>query len=176
MKKGLFLVKMLGLVLTIGSCNNNKSTLPAQEAPVVENNVPTAVEASTDLPALPLIKLDGTPLMANNLSGKTVLFFFQPDCDHCQRETVQIRENLAAFRDYKVYFITNAGLPELRKFSQDYKIAFEPNFTFAQATIENILNTVGPMDSPSLFIYSNEGQLVKAFNGETPIEQILPGL
>ena len=114
--------------------------------------------------------------MANSLAGKTILFFFQPDCDHCQRETVQIQENLYAFRDYKVYFITNAGMPELTKFAQEYKIAFEPNFTFAQATIENILNTVGPMASPSLFIYSDKGRLVKAFKGETPIEQILPAL
>jgi hypothetical protein len=32
------------------------------------------------------------------------------------------------------------------------------------------------MESPSLFIYSEKGLLVKIFKGETPIEQILPAL
>ena len=175
--KNKYLVPAMVLILAVAGCNNPKSPQQEVSAPVTENNTPAAAEVTTvDLPNLPLTKTDGTQLMANSLEGKTILFFFQPDCDHCQRETVQIRENLDAFRDYKVYFITNAGMPELTKFAQEYKIAFEPNFSFAQATIENILNTVGPMASPSLFIYSDKGQLVKAFKGETPIEQILPAL
>jgi cytochrome oxidase Cu insertion factor (SCO1/SenC/PrrC family) len=174
------IVAMLITVIMMASCNNSKSSKPEDSQTTTEESEesqPAAAEtAAVDLPNLPLTKTDGTQLMANGLQGKTILFFFQPDCDHCQRETVQMRENLAAFRDYKVYFITNAAMPELSKFAQEYKIAFEPNFVFAHATLEDILNTVGPMESPSLFIYSDKGQLVKVFKGETPIEQILPAL
>ena len=181
MKRSLLFSMFLSVLLT-SSCNNSKTTLPETNEPateqnqVTENNQGATSAVTTDLPNLPLTKLDGTPLMANSLSGKTILFFFQPDCDHCQRETVQIRENLSAFRDYKVYFITNYPQEQLAKFAQEYKLAFEPNFVFAQATIGDILNTVGPMESPGMFIYSEEGRLVKAFKGETPISEILPAL
>ena len=182
MKRTLFLLQIFLSGMFISGCNSNKSSLPENNQPETEsssaaNSQPTApAVAATDLPNLPLTKLDGTQLKADTLSGKTVLFFFQPDCDHCQRETVQIRENLSAFRDYKVYFITNYPQTDLTKFAQEYKLAFEPNFVFAQASIGDILNTVGPMESPSLFIYSETGKLIKSFKGETPIEQILPAL
>ncbi|GEO05916.1 hypothetical protein AAE02nite_35800 [Adhaeribacter aerolatus] len=183
MKRGIYLIKIFLLAVVVSSCNSGPSNLPetqeavTQNSQPAENSQPEATEAATnDLPNLPLTKLDGTKLMTNSLTGKIILFFFQPDCDHCQRETAQIQENLAAFRDYQVYFITNNPQAELAKFAQEYKLAFESNFVFAQATLEDILNTVGPMASPSMFIYAADGKLVKAFNGETPIAQILPAL
>ncbi len=182
MKRGLFLIKIFVLAAAISSCNNSQNNQAETQEPVTGQNQPTennqaaTAAPTTDLPNLPITKLDGTQLMTNKLTGKTILFFFQPDCDHCQRETTQIRENLPAFRGYQVYFITNYPQEQLTKFAQEYKLAFEPNFVFAQATIEDILNTVGPMESPSMFIYSAEGRLVKAFKGETPILQILPAL
>ncbi|KAA5540591.1 TlpA family protein disulfide reductase [Adhaeribacter rhizoryzae] len=182
MKRSYHLIKIFLFAAVITSCNNPQSKVPESQETATQNSQspvsapPQATEAATDLPQLPLTKLDGTKLMANNLTGKTILFFFQPDCDHCQRETAQIRENLQAFRDYQVYFITNYPQDALTKFAQEYKLAFEPNFVFAQASIEDILNTVGPMESPSMFIYTAEGRLVKAFKGETPITQILPAL
>ncbi|MGV3589381.1 MAG: TlpA family protein disulfide reductase [Adhaeribacter sp.] len=183
MKRGYYLIKIFVLAAAITSCNNRQSNVPETQEPTTQSSQPsantqpeTAAAATNDLPQLPLTKLDGTKLMANSLTGKTILFFFQPDCDHCQRETAQIRENLSAFRDYQVYFITNYPQDALTKFAQEYKLAFEPNFVFAQATIEDILNTVGPMESPSMFIYTAEGRLAKAFKGETPIAQILPAL
>lgn len=182
MKQSVFFPAFFLVLLVMGACNQSGKA-PAQEqtaladSPAPENNQSGPVaSAATDLPPLPLLKLDGTSLMANQLNGKIILYFFQPDCDHCQRETGQIRENLAAFRDYQVYFISNYPQQTIAKFAQDYKLAFEPNFVFAHATINDILNTVGPMESPSMFIYAADGRLVKNFNGETPIQEILPAL
>jgi cytochrome oxidase Cu insertion factor (SCO1/SenC/PrrC family) len=177
MKRSLILPYILLGLLLVSSCNTRSGNQPETQEPVTQNTPPPAAAVlTTDLPNLPLTKLDGTSLQANNLTGKTILFFFQPDCDHCQRETVQIRENLSAFRDYQVYFISNYPQAELAKFAQEYKLAFEPNVVFAQATLEGILNTVGPMESPTMFVYSDKGRLVNTFKGETPIAQILPAL
>lgn len=134
---------------------------------------PVAAAAPNDLPKLPITTLDGTKLMVNELKGSTVLVLFQPDCDHCQREAAQIRENIAAFDGYKIYFVSDANLPQLSQFAKTYKLSDQRNVHFAQTTINDILNQVGPIEAPSLFVYSPEGRLVKSFIGETPIEEIL---
>jgi peroxiredoxin len=131
------------------------------------------VKASNELPMLPMTKLDGSRLTAKQLKGKTVLVLFQPDCDHCQREAVQIQEHLDAFKGYTLYFISDAAPEQVRKFAQEYKLTGTPNIHFATTTIQDIINAVGPLDAPSLFVYSQEGRLVKSFIGETSIEEIL---
>ncbi len=131
-----------------------------------------AAEASSDLPWLPLIAPDSTQYMAKSIRGKAVLILFQPDCDHCQREAVQIEENLHAFKGYDLYFISDAPLDQLEKFAQAYKLGSRDNVHFAHTSVSHILNTYGPVASPSLYIYSEKGKLKKAFNGETPISEI----
>lgn len=157
---------------------DKKVAEPATEnttaAPAAQSaTAPVAASAPNDLPKLPLTTLDGTQLMVNELEGGTVLVLFQPDCDHCQREAAQIREHIAAFQAYKVYFVSDANLPQLSQFAQTYKLADQGNVYFAQTTLNDILNQVGPIEAPSLFVYSPEGRLVKSFIGETPIEEIL---
>ncbi len=153
---------------TRGSKSTLKQMAPAPEVPAA----PVAA-ASNDLPMLPLTRLDGSRFTAKNLEGKTVLVLFQPDCDHCQRCATQIREQIEAFRPYQIYFVSDASLPQLSQFARTYKLADQSNVHFANAAINDILDQIGPIEAPSLFVYSEEGRLVKSFIGETPIEEIL---
>lgn len=132
-----------------------------------------AASASNDLPWLPLTQLDGTSFTAHSLEGKTILVFFQPDCDHCQRESTQIREHINAFDGYNVYFVSDADMPQLSKFAVDYNLAASSNVHFTHATANDIYNAVGGIQVPAVFVFSDSGRLVKSFIGETPIEQIL---
>ncbi|GAA4432715.1 hypothetical protein GCM10023188_21390 [Pontibacter saemangeumensis] len=164
----------LALIFFLDSRGSKSSSKQLISAPEVASapGAPVATPSS-DLPMLPLTTLDGTKLMVNELEGSTVLVLFQPDCDHCQREAAQIREHIEAFQDYKIYFVSDAGIPQLSQFAETYKLADQRNVYFAQTSINEILNQVGPIEAPSLFVYSPEGRLVKSFIGETPIEEIL---
>ncbi len=175
MKKGIIIaivsIVALAAFIYFGAFNNSTPSNQPMEA----TQAP-AQAASNDLPMLPMLLQDGSRVMAKNLQGKTVLVLYQPDCDHCQREATQIRENLEAFEGYKVYFVSDAGFAQQRQFAETYKLADLNNVYFATTTINDILEQVGPIEAPSLFVYSEEGRLVKSFIGETPIEQILPVL
>lgn len=150
---------------------------PQQQDPPADNAASGTNPATvSDLPNMVITKLDDTRLLVKDLKGKVILVLFQPDCDHCQRETKEIQENLAAFKDYTLYFISNYPSEVLRKFAQDYKLAFEPNVVFATTSLDDILNTLGPQPSPSLYIYDEHGRLVKSFLGETKVENIKPHL
>lgn len=147
---------------------------PKEKKPVIDSgDTISNVTSSNDLPHLPFTRLDGTKQTAREIKGKVVLVFFHPDCDHCQREITQIRENRQAFKEYQVYFFSDAQIPLIAKFTQDYKVANEPNFIFSQVALLDVLNTVGPIATPSVYIYTDKGKLIKAFNGETPIENIM---
>lgn len=151
------------LFLVLLSCAREKKEKPAPEPKKVIN----------DLPTMPIQLNDGTELSAKTLEGKIILILFQPDCDHCQREAVQIRENLEAFKDYKLYFISSATLPEIEKFAADYELTDKDGVYFARTAAENVIGSFGPIEAPSLYLYSAEGKLVQSFNGEVDISVVL---
>ncbi|WP_162051792.1 TlpA family protein disulfide reductase [Pontibacter pamirensis] len=180
MKKGIYIIAgvVLVLLLIFFIDNLNSKSATRETAPAAEEapSATTAAVVPNDLPMMSLTRLDGSSLMAKDLEGKTVLVLFRPDCDHCQRETVQIRENLEAFEDYTIYFVSDAGLPQLSQFAREYDLADKNNIYFAQASVNDIIHTLGPVEAPSVFIYSEEGRLVGSFIGETPIEEIISAL
>lgn len=135
----------------------------------VETPVVTTVN---EQPSLAITSLDGKTIIAKELKGKIVLILFQPDCDHCQREATAIREHADAFAPYQVYFVSSSSMPELQKFFIDYKLDTLPNFHFATTTLENVLNSLGPISAPSVYVYA-DGKQLGHFNGETDIKEIL---
>lgn len=132
---------------------------------------PPAVTVN-EQPSLAITGLDGKSVIVKELTGKVVLILFQPDCDHCQREATAIREHAEAFAAYQVYFVSSSPMPELQKFFMDYKLDTLPNFHFATTTLENVLNSLGPISAPSLYVFS-DGKQLGHFNGETDIREIL---
>ena len=144
--------------------------VPVPDAPRTEHKAPP------QLPNMPLTTTEGTQVNVQTLDGKVVLVLFQPDCDHCQREAEAIREHLNAFADYKIYFITYAPMEDIRQFARDYQLEKRDNIVFALSEVQPILDNFGSIPTPSLYIYSGQKQLVEAFEGETPIKDILEHL
>lgn len=158
MKKALLFVL---LVIVFAGCIRKKKE--EQQPKIVVN----------DLPAMLITTLNGEQVYTKNLSGKTVLILFQPDCDHCQREAKQMHDNLEAFREYQMYFISIASIDQLEKFSIDYQFSNEPSVHFATTALDQIISGFGSIDAPSVFVYSAEGKLIRHFNGEVDISKIL---
>lgn len=126
----------------------------------------------SEIPDLTITTSQGIQLDLKKNKGKAVLFLFQPECDDCQREAVQIRENIKGFDGYMVYFISSAPMPQIAGFANQYKLNNYDNVVFAQTTVQNVINTLGPIPAPSLYIYSDEGKLVKSFNKEVSFDDI----
>lgn len=142
-------------------------------APGYFHTAEAQVQQVTDLPNILLIKPDKSQMFTKDIQGKSVLVLFQPDCDHCQREAVQIREHLKAFQDYTIYFISSAPVEEINQFAEEYNLKGKSRVFFAHTDLMNILDHFGAVQTPSLYIYSEDQKLVKAFNGETPIGLVL---
>ncbi|MBX7125425.1 MAG: redoxin domain-containing protein [Cyclobacteriaceae bacterium] len=124
------------------------------------------------LPSMKMLTVDGKVLSTDDLSGPLIVVVFSPDCDHCQREATQIHEHLREFRNYEVYFGSSYDLPVISEFQSRYELN-QPNFHFGRIDPQYIVSSYGYIDLPSLYIYNEDKRLIKAFVGETPIEQIL---
>lgn len=144
-----------------GSTADNKDTAIPAETPVNE------------LPGMVVTLLDGSNVDMKSLTEKAILIIFRPDCDHCQREAVAIEENLDAFVDNSLYFITSDPMPEIERFANDYRLAGRTNVFFGWTSVENVLNNFGSVSTPSIYMYSREHKLIKSFNGEVDIDQVL---
>ncbi|PSR57083.1 hypothetical protein AHMF7605_28185 [Adhaeribacter arboris] len=177
MNKGL-LISVLLAVIVLGAWFIMRSGEPQVEQDISSTQATTSVASSppapvNDLPNLPLTKPDQTKFNAKDLKGKTVLIFFEPDCEHCQREANEMQKHLPAFAKYSVYFFSPAPFDQMQQFFMKYNLS-GPNISYAQTPFNIILQELGAIPAPSVYIYSEQGKLIKAFKGETPMANILP--
>jgi peroxiredoxin len=126
-----------------------------------------------DLPFMSATLLDGETVDLRQLPGNTIIILFFPDCDHCQREATAIQEKLNSFKKYELYFLSSNGDAEILRFSKDYKLNDLPNVKFGRVDGAKVYQTFGAIPTPSVYIYSSERKLIKQFNGETNVEEII---
>ena len=165
-------ILLLSLVVFVtGTSCSWKKKEAAKNGEAVE----TAMPVKNDLPFVPITLTDGTVVNVKDFKGKNILVLFQPDCDHCQHEAEDIEKQLAAFKDYKMYFVSSTPMPEIEKFASTYKLAGKDNILFGSTKAENILNNFGPIPAPSIYIY-NDQTLKKSFEGQTDVNEIISNL
>jgi|SRR5688572_22321697 len=158
--------KYIRITLVLALCICQLKCSPSREK---DSN---GVAVENDFPAMTITTLDGAPFNIKELTGKVVLILFQTDCDHCQREATAMQQNISAFQAYSLYFITTTSNEEIQAFANQYKLKDYSNVHFCRTSNRSILDSFGPIDAPSVYIYSDQ-KLVKAFNGETDINEIL---
>ena len=147
-------------VLILFNCTPSKK--PGQENIAVKN----------ELPDIKMTLVQGNSLKANTLPGRVILIFFGPDCDHCQRQAESIRKQLEVFKNYSLYFIASSPDSEIIHFAKTYQLQGYSNIFFARAEIAEVIEKMGPMSVPGIFIYSEDRQLVKKFKEETAVNEI----
>jgi peroxiredoxin len=147
--------------------------MPATQDKQAESlEVPTKILVN-QLPDIKLVGIDGSVQYARELNGKNVLVLFNTDCDHCQREAKEIRTHMNAFESYSVWFVASDSFENMRDFAKTYDLINLPNVRFARTEVMEVINNFGAIATPSVYIYSDERQLIKSINGETPIEDII---
>jgi peroxiredoxin len=148
---------------------------PSSKTPVESPSESPVVQTRNDLPKMIITSVDESKINVHTLKEKTILILFQPDCDHCQREAKEIRENLNAFKEYTLYFISADQVAAVKKFGEDYDLAGRTNVYFATTTVDDVIKNFGGIPAPSVYIYTDQ-KLAQKFNGEVTIEKILQAL
>ena len=162
------LIVSMTFCLAFAACTRNDQR-PA------EQDTAMRVAQENEYPGIVLRLMDGQEIQAKQLSGNNVFVLFQPDCDHCQHEAVSIEQRLEDFNNYTLYFISSAPTEDIVAFAENFGLNQKSNVKFAWTATQGVLDNYGPIQTPSIYIYS-DGRLKKYFNGQTDIETILSAL
>lgn len=133
------------------------------------------------LPRVSLMRADSTSIeeLSAWVGGQeAVLFFFHPDCEHCQSEARALKAYRREFEQTKILWIaTTDSLAAIRAFEATYGLTeVFPSLTMARLSPEQANETFGLRSFPTIFIYGKDGQLLQKYVGETKMEAILKHL
>jgi len=162
-KLSCYLTVVLYLVFTGCTSKTEKHTESKAVAPPEINELPLVI----------LIEPTGKQFSTRNLPGNTILIFFGASCEHCQREATQIQKNLKRFERYTLYFISMDPFPVINQFAQEYGMNNRPNIRFMRADGASVSSSLGYLQTPTILIYAANRKLIKRFDGETKVEEIL---
>ncbi len=133
-----------------------------------------ATERIKELPDFTAYGVDHSKISRATFVGRpTVLIYFDPDCDHCQREADELYKKAALLASAQILMLSSARLPELKTFVQMKQLNQLSNVVVAHIDRQVAYETFGFTSVPDVLIYHADGSLAKQFRGETSIEAIV---
>ncbi|MFT7156745.1 MAG: thioredoxin-related protein [Parvicella sp.] len=101
-----------------------------------------------------------------------VLIYFNSECDYCQSEARDIKENIKELKNTELLMVSAETSESIKQFKVDFQLD-EDNIHFARVDEGDVFDTFGSVSVPALFVYDKEGKLVKSFKGKTKISVVL---
>jgi peroxiredoxin len=102
---------------------------------------------------------------------KALIIFYSIDCDFCEAEAVQLKNNITFLKDVNVIMISSNEKKDIEKFKKDFQLDV-PGFYFCQDKEEFLMKRFGIQGNPITFIYDDKGILLKRINGSTHFKNI----
>lgn len=103
----------------------------------------------------------------------TVFLYFNSECEHCQSEAEEIRDNTEKFQNVQLVFISFEEPKKITVFAKKYKLIGYDNITFLCDSKVSFATTFDVNSLPSLVIYDRNKKLIEKIKGEVKIENIL---
>ncbi|MEO6818275.1 MAG: hypothetical protein ABI266_07685 [Ginsengibacter sp.] len=141
-------------------------------------NSPEELPVYLRFPTLPQFTLynisDSVAFTRDNLKKNTptVFFVFSPDCEHCQHETENLKQNINLFKNAQIVMLSYLPWEEIKKFYGIYHIANYPQITMARDTKFFFPVYFKVRNLPSIFVYDKKGNFKKAFEGSVKMSDI----
>jgi protein-disulfide isomerase len=133
-----------------------------------------AEQRQQHLPSVALVAMDSTFFSLPINTKPTVIFYFDPHCEHCQNEAKELKKQAQAFQDAQLLWLSTERLWVLREFEKEYALQKTiPSLTIAQISPQEADKQFGFRTVPTILIYDAEGNLAKKYVGETKMDAII---
>jgi len=103
----------------------------------------------------------------------TIVFYFHPDCEHCEYEAKVITDKQKEFLNVNFWWVSTADSSSIKKFGKASGLDLLQNSYLAHISAQKVMQTFGSVSVPNMFIYDKNQTLQKEYKGETKIEAIL---
>lgn len=128
------------------------------------------------LPPVKLLMLDSSSHFTKDDYAKkkdVLIILFNPDCEHCQKETKEIVDSIDRFKNVQIVMATMMPFEKMTKFNEDYKLANYKNIVVGQDDHYFLPVFYKVSNLPYLALYDKKGNLITTFEGAVPIHEVL---
>jgi thioredoxin-related protein len=134
----------------------------------------TAIEASKEIPYFTFYTLDSQRFTKDSFDDKRtkLILYFNSECDHCEKQAKWLSEDIEAFSDFELTFVSFEEMEAIKVFRDKYEF-HQKNITFIQDARLTFSDKFGVASFPSILLYTKKGKLIHKFEGETKTEKIL---
>lgn len=135
-----------------------------------------------NIQSLPAFKMmaapDSTAYSSEQLKKNkpVIIMFFNPDCDHCQRETKELLAYKEELKDIQIVMVSSLSFAQIKDFYKDYNIASMPGINMGQDINYALRLKFRPTNFPGIYVYDASHKLVKVYAGNVAVPTILDAL
>jgi len=131
-------------------------------------------EVYQSIPSFQIPDINGQIVTESLLKeNRSVIFVcFDPDCDLCRDEIIQIKENESALLQVKIVFFSESPADSIQQFLRTIDFKPPSNMLFLSDEKAVLIRKMNVMTTPTIYIY-RQGQLIKRFNGPAKIETLI---
>jgi peroxiredoxin len=117
------------------------------------------------IPAFNIQLPDKTWFGKNNIQSKkpTLIFYFSPDCGHCQTETEGLLSKIKDFGNLQVIMITSRPFNDMANFADHYKLARFPSIKIGTDAARYVTRFYDVRFTPFSALYDKRGRLIKVY-------------
>lgn len=139
------------------------------------NHKKEVAEHIKTIPSFSYLTISGKLFSNKNLKKNTpvVFLYFNSECEHCQSEAEQIRDNIKKLTETQLIFISFEEPKKIQDFAAKYKLTHYDNITFLCNSKVDFATTFDINSLPSVIIYDKNNKLIKKIKGTVKIENIL---
>ena len=119
-----------------------------------------------ELPSFHVLQTDSTWFRLQDLAKNqpTVIFYFNPECGHCQETARKISESMPDFRNVTLLWVTYLSpMQEIETFKKDFGLAQYPDVHFGKDLQYYIPSYFRVETTPFVALYCKVCKLVKAW-------------
>ncbi len=138
-------------------------------------NVNTLKDIGADLPQFAFELPDGSTLTPAVLPQQPVIvFYFDPDCDHCNKQAKMVSENPDLFKGITMIWVSWAMEIEYNvNFFKKYFMEMPNKVYMARDTQFSIDTWFGYSEVPSIYVYNKARKRTASFETETDCELLV---
>lgn len=123
-------------------------------------------------------EINGNEFSNENLKNNTstLFIYFNSECEFCNHEAEMIKENIIAFKDIQVVFISFEKPIAIKSFAQKHKLLRYDNIHFIHDIKADFASVFDVKSLPSLVLYDKNQKLIERFKGQVKASTILKKL
>lgn len=129
-------------------------------------------------PKFLLYTLDGKPYTDKDLpptSRGRIVFFFDPYCDHCQKQATFLRQDAAKLQGIQLIWVSTETEEALKKFQKEY-LSDLPGVVLLRDKDFRFDSFFGYSVAPTIYVYDRAGKLKAIHREEVPTPTLLRDL